>query len=153
MVLTLLLLTLPVLTSCSNDGNIHLLEEEVADALRTCQINDRANQTVNRHRRTSNVYQDPSPRIDANSKQDTNQYDHERRNTSFVKTKNGFNGSNFEYDFEAADGEANYVYKIPKHAHRSDNANTSNYDANSTRTKRNEPLISKDSNEVSIIHI
>ncbi|KAI5643006.1 hypothetical protein NE865_05047 [Phthorimaea operculella] len=82
-----LLLALPGLVTSSGDGNIKLLEEEVAAAIKACIV---PGKEAARQRRSENYgyddqYTDGSPRIDGNTKTDLNQYSHERRNTSDMK--------------------------------------------------------------------
>ncbi|XP_034835706.2 uncharacterized protein [Maniola hyperantus] len=140
----ILLFTLPVLISCSSDGNIHLLEEDIAVALRNCHVDVKADKNA-RQRRTSDTVNDPSPRIDANSKQEMNQYNHERRNTNTKMYV--LNGSNSEYsDYGAGDSGEKFVNTIPRPALGNSNTNPATY-TNSARIKRHEPLISKDNNE------
>ncbi|CAH2267010.1 jg6709 [Pararge aegeria aegeria] len=145
----ILLLMLPVLTSCASDGNIHLLEEDVAVALKTCYVNGEASDNTKRQRRTSENYDDPSPRIDAYTKQDANLYDHERRNTSSCYNQiHVLNGSNAERsDYWAGDGKERFVNTKPSPATGSYYNNQANNYTNSTRAKRNEPLLRKDDNE------
>ncbi|XP_045777124.1 uncharacterized protein LOC123875379 [Maniola jurtina] len=146
MVTMIILFMLPVLISCSSDGNIHLLEEDIAIALRNCHVNDKTDENA-RQRRTSDTFNDPSPRIDANSKQEMNQYNHERRNTNSSKM-HVLNGSNNDYsDYGAGDGGEKFVNTIPRPALGSTNTYPASTYANSARIKRNEPLISKDDNE------
>lgn len=85
--LRIAVIILPALVICSNKGNIHLLEEDIAEAIRACTHND-SEQIVKRYNRSnrnmSNYYQ--YPHID--NKKNSNPYHHERRNTSDMMTPN-----------------------------------------------------------------
>lgn len=69
-----LIALLPTLVRCSGDGNIKLLAEEVAQAIKACEVSDNAtpSKDVPRHKR----FADNSPRIDDadSSRQISNQY-------------------------------------------------------------------------------
>ncbi|XP_023942542.2 uncharacterized protein LOC112049039 [Bicyclus anynana] len=143
-----LLLVLPVLASCSNDGNIHLLEEDIAIALRNCYLNHEVKQTkeAKRQRRTSDDYEDPLPRIDSQINPEINQYDHERRNTTYKM--HVLNNSSGYPDYGIRDGEEKLINLKPtSHGNKMHNASTYNRYINSTRVKRNEPLMNKDDND------
>ncbi|XP_061384039.1 uncharacterized protein LOC116771793 isoform X2 [Danaus plexippus] len=62
---------------CLGEGNFHLMEEEISNALQDCsQLNDKLNIKVNieKRQRRHNDFRYYAFRIDANSKQEINQY-------------------------------------------------------------------------------
>lgn len=121
-------LLIPVVLASSNEGNIHLLEEDIASAIKACtndDINENANQRPKRY-----VLSNHSPRIDGTS-QETNLYGHERRNTNDTNEKiHVLNATDYDY---GGYGEGNrgekLVNEVPRNA--------------TNRTKRSEPLINK----------
>ncbi|XP_014365754.2 putative uncharacterized protein DDB_G0286901 [Papilio machaon] len=78
-------LILPTLVICSSEGNIHLLEEEISEAIKACTNNENEQSYVKRYtrsnRNTSNQYQ--YNRIENNM--NSNPYHHERRNTNTIQ--------------------------------------------------------------------
>lgn len=131
---------------CLGEGNFHLMEEEISNALQDCsQLNDKLNIKVNieKRQRRHNDFRYYAFRIDANSKQEINQYNHERRNTSTENDKNiNVNDSGINF--------SRYPYGgIEEDLINSGNRQTIDDDRKSNlkqqrRSKRNEPLVSKD---------
>ncbi|OWR53959.1 hypothetical protein KGM_208339 [Danaus plexippus plexippus] len=122
------------------------MEEEISNALQDCsQLNDKLNIKVNieKRQRRHNDFRYYAFRIDANSKQEINQYNHERRNTSTENDKN-INGNDSGINF------SRYPYGgIEEDLINSGNRQTIDDDRKSnlkqqSRFKRNEPLVSKD---------
>ncbi|CAG9795795.1 unnamed protein product [Diatraea saccharalis] len=142
MIITFIVLPLlPVLVTCSGEGNIRLLEAEVATALKTCTLtnDDLKDNNVNQRQRRSENYS----RIDLN---DTtialNQYADEKRNSSDMKEQmyilnatENYKGSYNDYN----NGEK-YVSSIPRPA--AGGVYNKTHD-NANRTRRNEPLLNK----------
>ncbi|XP_063626796.1 uncharacterized protein LOC134798320 [Cydia splendana] len=135
---------LPVLISCAGDGNIHLLEDEIAEALRSCSVpGDDSKET--RQRRSEEYgydeqYADRTPRIDNNSKPETNQYGHERRNTSMKEQIHVLNATDFDYGgYGAGNGGERLVNTVPRPAIGADSGNMTSLN----RTRRSEPLLNK----------
>lgn len=130
-------LFIPVVLVSSNEGNLHLLEEDIASAIKTCtndNIIENAKQRPKRY-----IYYNHSPRIDGTS-QETNLYGHERRNTNDTNEKiHVLNATVYDY---GGYGEGNkgekLVHEVPRNA--------------TNRTKRSEPLINKpDTDQVCIL--
>ncbi|XP_041984699.1 uncharacterized protein LOC121737173 [Aricia agestis] len=126
--IALLLLILPYCL-CSGEGNIHLMEEDIAAALKSCR------ETVRKTRHT-NRYSDSSPRIDGGAER--NQYNHERRNNTFSDKINILNGS-YPEDGRAYDD--NFINHIPRPVHGH------SYNASNYRAKRSESLFSKETDQ------
>ncbi|XP_053614362.1 uncharacterized protein LOC128677493 [Plodia interpunctella] len=136
-----LLLLLPVLVSSVGDGNIRLLEDEVATALKACVLPGEEARGGNRHRRSEDY-----PRID-NTKQ-TNQYSHERRNASDMREQNilVLNATDYDYGgYGSGNGGEKLVTSAPRLAGAviSNASADINGDYSSNRTRRSEPLINK----------
>lgn len=72
---------LPSFISCSGDGNIRILEDEIANALQTCVDVDKDGIQNQRQRRSNDDHYVDKPLIDDNLKTEPNQYGHEKRNT------------------------------------------------------------------------
>nr|ALT31636.1 odorant-binding protein 6 [Cnaphalocrocis medinalis] len=119
-----LLALLPALVKCSGEGNIRLLEEEVANAMNACvQPADKKEAAPPQRQRRSEDY----PRIDNNDSSSQNMYSHERRNTSDLQDTYVLNGSDYDWGYgdnrQARDRNSSEVY--------------------GNRTKRSEPLLNK----------
>ncbi|CAH2089605.1 unnamed protein product [Euphydryas editha] len=147
MVRACILFILAIIVSCTGDGNIHLLEEDVAEALRACsQISNKGHRKINqsRQRRSDkNNYNDKIPRIDANTKEDVNPYSHSRRNTDTLYQMHTFNGSNYNNTgYEVGIKERKFNNSLPRQIIRNNNVtrNIHNYTQNQ-RVKRHELLI------------
>ncbi|XP_072942925.1 uncharacterized protein [Epargyreus clarus] len=137
------LFVFPTLLLSSGEGNIHLLEDEVATALRACSYNEsevpKRNNGNNRQRRSDDYnsqYGYQVPRIDkAKQNNDLNIYDHERRNSSEIYVLNGT-----ENDIPRVGSNMSVKYvrsaTIP-------NGSTYNNNGNWTRNKRSNSLIDK----------
>ncbi|XP_037962331.2 uncharacterized protein LOC105392919 [Plutella xylostella] len=133
--LVAVLLVLPALVTASGEGNIHLLDDEVAVAMRACTTPSSGGKDAKvsaRQQRSAyqydSQYGDATPRIDGNAQQDVNMYSHERRNTSDVKEQmQVLNATDYDYDgYSAGEKLANTV---PRPA--------------GNRTRRSEPLFGK----------
>ncbi|XP_022128532.2 odorant-binding protein 59a-like [Pieris rapae] len=108
------------LVLCANEGNIHLLEEEISEALRSCSL-----EVPKTRQRRSNNY----TRIDGN-KENHNQYYHERRNNSQENRIHVLNGTDYDYlGFGAGDVGEKYIKTLPRPA--------LNYNNNSNDIYRN----------------
>nr|QGH51241.1 putative odorant binding protein 5 [Conopomorpha sinensis] len=113
MLVAAVLLTLLPLVRCSGEGNVHLLEDEVVNAMKAC-VTDEA-----RQKRSDYVYRYQTKSIDE-TQQTKNQYGHERRNISDNIQLVVLNAT--EYDYEGDnDGEKMVA----------------------NRTKRGDPLVAK----------
>ncbi|KPJ05786.1 hypothetical protein RR46_02308 [Papilio xuthus] len=88
MLCTAIFVLLPTLVICSSEGNIHLLEQEIGEAIKACIDNVSEESSIKRYtrsnRNTSNNYQYHQIENNKNS----NPYNHERRNTSDMMTPN-----------------------------------------------------------------
>nr|QRF70939.1 odorant binding protein [Semiothisa cinerearia] len=137
---TVILLTfLPVLAKCTGEGNIKLLEEEVAAALKTCAESDNSSPKVQRQKR----YADNAPRIDDGSQTEASQYSHERRNFTDMKDQiYVINSTDTDYDgYGSGNMGEKFVNSMPKAAA---GRNYPEVDVNGiNRTRRSEPLFSK----------
>ncbi|XP_075981008.1 uncharacterized protein LOC142979756 [Anticarsia gemmatalis] len=148
MVGTVVLLTLlPVLVASAGEGNIRLLEDEVAVALKACTYPTDSTHTKEpvanerqRRRRSENDY-DGSPKIDDSTKQGS-RYSHERRNTSDSRDQLlVVNATDYDYD---GYGSGNMGEKLLTSAPKSATTGNSNGTVtNMSRTKRSEPLFNK----------
>lgn len=149
--LVAVLLVLPALVTASGEGNIHLLDDEVAVAMRACTTPSSGGKDAKasaRQQRSAyqydSQYGDATPRIDGNAQQDVNMYSHERRNTSDVKEQmQVLNATDYDYDgYSTGEKLANTV---PRPA--------------GNRTRRSEPLFGKPdsdlviNNEISLLII
>ncbi|CAH4030378.1 unnamed protein product [Pieris brassicae] len=124
-----LILLIPVLC---HEGNIHLLEEEISEALRSCSLD----LPKSRQRRSNNY-----SRIDGN-KENHNQYYHERRNNSQENRIHVLNGTDYDYmGFGAGDVGEKYIKTIPRPA--------LNYNNNSNDIYRNKrDFLTKDTDQI-----
>lgn len=142
----LLLIFLPELVSSAGEGNIQLLENEVAVAIKACLVpNGDPNASNNRQRRSEDY-----SRID--STRQTNQYGHERRNISDFREQNIsiLNATDYDYSgYSNGSGGEKLLTSVPHPArHYSTNASMDNSITN--RTKRSELLLANsDSDQVS----
>ncbi|CAK1552506.1 unnamed protein product [Leptosia nina] len=123
-----LLLSIPILVICTNDGNIHLLEEEIASAIHSCSLDI----PKTRQRRSE------ESRIDGNTRQDTNQYYHERR--SGQNQMHVLNGTDYDYmGYGEGDVGEKFIKTLPRPA--LSNNGTNNSDNALYRNKRSNSLI------------
>ncbi|XP_050352482.1 uncharacterized protein LOC126774875 isoform X2 [Nymphalis io] len=140
---------LPILVSCAGDGNIHLMEEDVAAALNSCtQIHDKENSKDigKRHRRFDiDSYNYQIPRIDANTKEDVNPYVHPRRNTDSLVQMHVLNGSDYDYTgYGTGDEGEKFSNSVPRPVmHNNYESNDNHSNAENHRVKRDEMLINK----------
>ncbi|KAI8420224.1 hypothetical protein MSG28_008769 [Choristoneura fumiferana] len=138
-----ILALLPVLTTCIGDGNIHLLEDEIEEALRSCSnIGDESKENNQRSRRSDDEqYSDRTARID-NAKQDLNQYGHERRNTTGLKDQmHVLNATDYDYGgYGSGSGGEKLVKAVPRPANGGEYGNMTGT-GNVNRTRRSEPLL------------
>nr|XP_026494502.1 uncharacterized protein LOC113399566 [Vanessa tameamea] len=149
----LIFFMLPILVSCAGDGNIHLMEEDVAAAINSCNhIHDKeySKDSGKRQRRFDvDSYNYQIPRIDANTKEDINPYVHTRRNTNTLAQMHVSNGSDYDYTgYGAGNEEEKFVNSIPRPVKQNKykiNGNHSN--TQNERVKRNEMLINKNDND------
>ncbi|CAG5048924.1 unnamed protein product [Parnassius apollo] len=142
----ILFLIIPTLISCASEGNIHLLEEEIAAAIRACTPNDSVQNTSNtnhRSRRSNKATcDDEFRRIDSNTKF-TNPYDHQRRNTSdMIEQKQIINITSIDFiGYENQSANENFNSSSQSYDNSVNSTNTNNSSLN--RTKRNEHLLEK----------
>lgn len=140
----ILLTLLPTLVYCSGEGNIRLLEDEVASALKACSEVENPSRETQRHERSA----DESTRIDAGNKQGSNQYSHERRNVTDVRDQM-FVINSTDYDYEGY-GSGNVGEKLmnpmPRTTADGSYPNVDGNVNNLNRTRRSEPLLSKADN-------
>ncbi|CAK1584436.1 unnamed protein product [Parnassius mnemosyne] len=140
------LIFIPTLISCAGEGNIHLLEEEIAAAIRACTPNDSKQHTSNTNRRSrrSNraICDDEFRRIDSNTKS-TNPYDHQRRNISDMMDQNQIINitSNDFISYENQNENENFNSSSRSYDNSVNSTNTNNSSLN--RNKRNEQLLEK----------
>ncbi|XP_045501581.1 uncharacterized protein LOC123698845 [Colias croceus] len=144
-----LIILVPLLTalvSCTGEGNIHLMEEDIEEAIRSCSINTerfKNNKYGKRSRRSNN---ESYPRIDSNMKQESNIYDHERRNTTERNQIHVLNGTDYDYlGYGAGDKGEKLIKTIPRPA-LGKNYNSSN-DIRSYRNKRSESFLGTDDSD------
>lgn len=141
MVLTLL----PTLVLSSGDGNILLLEDEVAIALKTCSEGENPSRDTQKQKRSADA---GSPRIDGGNSQGLNQYSHERRNMTGERDQMFvINATDYDYDYGSGNGGENVVISMAKAA---DEGSYPNVDPNGNtlnRTRRSEPLLNKEDND------
>lgn len=134
---------LPSLVASSGEGNLHLLEEEVASAMRVCTTPDK--NSHGRHHRSaqySDENQYPThPRIDGNSQPEPNQYAQARRNTSDTKDQmHVLNATDYDYEGYSNGGAASGGEKLVNSVARP---------GITKRTRRSDPLVAKpDSDQV-----
>ncbi|KAL4714952.1 hypothetical protein ACJJTC_003103 [Scirpophaga incertulas] len=133
-----IILSLPTFITCSGDGNIHLLAEEVAVAIKACVIPSETSKdnNANQRQRRSEDY----PRID-NATKSQNQYSHVRRNGTDIKDEMlVLNATDYDYGGNGSgNGAEKFVSSVPRPAA----ANVNNTDVNLNRTRRSEPLLNK----------
>lgn len=128
-------LLLPSLVASSGEGNLHLLEEEIANAMRACTTPGKDNSS--RQQRSAQYNSDDNqypvqPRIDGNDQQELNQYNHERRNTSDIKDQmHVLNATDYDYEGYSNGGAASGGEKLVNSVARP---------AIGNRTKRSDPL-------------
>nr|QLI62013.1 odorant-binding protein 10 [Streltzoviella insularis] len=138
---------LPSLVTSATEGNIHLLEDEIALALRACSYPDtntnivkgNEDQRQTRYVRSSNrFYDEQSPKIDSGVKEDMNQYGHEKRNATDMRIPKQIHVLNTtEYNYGCNDTERGGKRQTSS-VTRPEFVNES---ANNTRVKRTEPLL------------
>ncbi|XP_026763447.1 uncharacterized protein LOC113521959 [Galleria mellonella] len=137
----LLLILLPCFLSCAGEGNIHLLEEEVAAALKSCYAPKVEQNTNNQRQRRSEDY----PRLD--SPRNINQYGHEIRNTSDLREQNisVLNATDYDYGgYGTGSGGEKLVTSAPRAAGRNiSNETTSSNSITNNRTRRSDSLLNK----------
>nr|QIJ45740.1 odorant binding protein [Glyphodes pyloalis] len=134
-----LLSLIPALVKCSGEGNIRLLEEDVATAMKACiQPPDNKDAPTQRQRRSEDY-----PRIDSNDNAGQNLYAHERRNTTDLRDQlYVLNGTDYDYGGYGGSNGEKFVTTVPYLASGSGyDKNSSENDGN--RTKRSEPLLNK----------
>ncbi|KAJ8717297.1 hypothetical protein PYW08_005696 [Mythimna loreyi] len=143
---TVLLALLPAWVASSGEGNIKLLENEVAVALKACTYPEGTvtkDPASKERQRRSDDY-DGSPRIDNNMK-DGNRYSHEKRNTNDsgdqMVTLNAT-----DYDYEGY-GTGNMGEKLLTSVPRPASPHFHNNNNNTSRTRRSEPLLKPDSDQ------
>ncbi|CAF4808314.1 unnamed protein product [Pieris macdunnoughi] len=124
-------LTLLIPLVLCHEGNIHLLEEEISEALRFCSL-----EVPKSRQRRSNNY----TRIDGN-KENHNQYFHERRNNSQENRIHVLNATDYDYmGFGAGDVGEKYIKTIPRPV--------LNYNNNSNYVYRNKrDFLAKDTDQ------
>nr|QCF41922.1 odorant binding protein [Athetis dissimilis] len=140
-----LLTLLPAWVACSGEGNIKLLEDEVAVALKSCTYPDdtvvsKEPVSKERQRRGSDDTYDGSPRID-NNMREGNRYSHERRNTSNSGDQiQVFNATDYDYEgYGTGSNGEKLLTSVPRPASPSNNVNYNN----TSRTRRSEQLLNK----------
>ncbi|XP_035435754.2 odorant-binding protein 59a [Spodoptera frugiperda] len=139
-----LLALLPALVAGAGEGNIKLLEDEVAVALKSCTYpdditNSKEPASKERQRRSEDSY-DASPRIDDNVKEG-NRYSHERR----ISNDSGdqlmvINATDDDYSgYGSGNMGEKLLTSVPRPASPNNNINKNN----TSRTRRNEPLLNR----------
>lgn len=144
-----LLTLLPAWVACSGEGNIKLLEDEVAVALKACTypedtVVSKEHVRKERQRRSDNTY-DGSPRIDNNMKEGS-RYSHERRSTDTSGDQMlVINATDYDYEgYGSGNMGEKLLTSVPRPA--ANNKVNNNYTG---RTRRSEPLLNKhDSDQV-----
>ncbi|KOB76620.1 Odorant binding protein, partial [Operophtera brumata] len=141
----LLLALLPTAVFCSGEGNIRLLEEEVAAALKACSEGDHPSRGTHRQKRSA----DGSPRIDDENKQGSNQYSHERRNMTDVRDQMFIiNATDYDYEgYGSGNGGEKLMNSMPKTAESGSYPNVDGNVNNLNRTRRSETLFNKADND------
>nr|AII00994.1 odorant binding protein [Dendrolimus kikuchii] len=133
----LFLTLLPSFISCSGDGNIRILEDEIANALRVCTVSTNEGFANQRQRRSTQDQYVSRPRIDDSLKTETNQYGHEKRDINNTRDQIYVINSN-DYGYEG--------YNTPDTATKQFTAVTPSVlsvNASMNRTRRNDPLLNK----------
>lgn len=143
-----LLALLPAWVASSGEGNIKLLEDEVAVALKSCTYPEDtavSKEPANKERQRRSDDYDGSPRIDNNMKEG-NRYSHERRNSNDSGDQIMVMNAT-DYDYEGY-GTGNMGEKLLTSAPRPAYNNVNNNN-NTSRTRRSESLLNKpDSDQV-----
>ena len=136
---------LPVWVACSGEGNIKLLEDEVAVALKACTYPDdtvlpKEPVSKERQRRSDDESYDGSPRIDSNMK-GGQRYSHERRNNNDSGDQMSIiNATDYDYEgYGTGSMGEKLLTSIPRPAAVNNNINNNN----TSRTRRSEPLLNK----------
>nr|UDM59897.1 putative odorant binding protein 10 [Corcyra cephalonica] len=146
---TLLLILLPAFVSCGGEGNIHILEEEVAVALKACYTPNGHQNTSHRQRRSEDY-----PRLD--SQRQINDYGHEIRNATDLREQNTLiRNTTDDYVGNKTGAEKNGTTTPQRTAGKSysyettDSTSIDNITEATTinRTKRSEPLFNKDDSD------
>ncbi|KAL0820566.1 hypothetical protein ABMA28_006414 [Loxostege sticticalis] len=137
----------PALVKCSGEGNIRLLEEEVATAMKACAVpSEDPKDAANQRQRRSEDY----PSVDNNDNNTgQNVYSYERRvlNLSDVRDQMYIlNSTDYDYvGYGAGSAGEKYLLTVPRPASgRSYYGNSSD---NANRTRRSEPLLKPESNQ------
>lgn len=137
-----LLTLLPALVASTGDGNIRLLEEDIAAAIKACIPPKESRQRRSDEFGYDDQYGDKTPRIDGNTKLENNQYSHERRNSSDIKNQmQVLNATDYDY---AGYGAGNVGERVVNTVPRPANGGGYSNDTSLNRTRRNEPLLNKD---------
>lgn len=124
----------------TNEGNLHLMEEEIAAAIETCNYDVDKDTSRNQRQRRSK-YTNETRSIDNDRQSSPNLYDHKRRNVTIDTDEklyvlnatdydhNGYNYGNVNLNATGNVGEEKLVNDAPRWA--------------SNRSRRHEPLIKK----------
>ncbi|XP_026729555.1 uncharacterized protein LOC113495140 isoform X2 [Trichoplusia ni] len=142
--IALLAALLPAFVACAGEGNIRLLEDEIAIALKACSFPD---DTISKEpvakarQRRSDDTNDDSPRIDDTTKEGS-RYSHERRKSNDSGDEmQVINATENDYDgYGSGNMGEKLLTSVPRPA-SSSGENSMN--VNSNRTKRSEPLVNK----------
>lgn len=138
---------LPNLVASSGEGNLHILENEVATAMRACitPVKDSSSRQKRSSQYSNNSQYTVQPRIDGGNQQELNQYSHERRNTSDMKDQiHVLNATDYDYESYSNGGAASGGEKLVNSV-----ARPAASAANTNRTRRSDPLVAKpDSDQV-----
>lgn len=126
----LFLILLPVLVICSGDGNIRILEDEIAVALKACTYpndNTKQKEVIKERPRRSESLDDVSAKIDDETKQ-INQYNQEKRHSGSREQIHVLNATDHDYE---GYGSGNMGERL------------GNRSTNTNKTKRSDPLLYK----------
>ncbi|KAJ8717948.1 hypothetical protein PYW07_005878 [Mythimna separata] len=140
---TVLLALLPAWVASSGEGNIKLLENEVAIALKACTYPEEttASKDVSKERQRRSDDYDGSPRIDNNMKEG-NRYSHERRNNDSGDQMMVLNATDYDYEgYGTGNMGEKLLTSVPRPA--SPNLHNNINNNNTSRTRRSEPLLNK----------
>lgn len=120
----------------SGDGNIHLLEDEIAVAMKACVLPTKSNQKLKRSTDYNYRYKKRGGGGIDNTEKTSNLYDHERRNTSDLGDEiSVLNGTDYDYEgYGSGDAGEKLLESVPRQAGSGTNA---------TRVKRGDPLVAK----------
>nr|ARO70207.1 Odorant Binding Protein 48 [Dendrolimus punctatus] len=133
----LILTLLPSFISCSGDGNIRILEDEIANALRACTAPTNDGLPNQRQRRSNKDQYVSRSRIDDNLKSETNQYGHEKRGINNTRDQNYvINSTDYGYDGYNTEDAGTKQFTAVTQSVPSGNASIN-------RTRRNDPLLNK----------